>query len=753
MTSLPFPLAALRSRTLPAAALTVLTFAGTASAVTRSVPADYATIQAAVNAAVPGDVVEVSTGVYHEFVSFPASGTALDPITLMAKAGHTPVIDGTGLTTTDLDGLVFIEDRSYIVVSGMEIANLTASSSNHFPAGIWVRGTSHHIRILDNNVHHIRTAGCANCGAHGIAVYGTSASASIHDVLIDGNEVHDCVLGWSETVVVNGNVEEFVISNNVVHDNDNIGIDAIGFEGECMGCSDALDRARDGLITGNTVYNIDSIGNPAYHGGRSADGIYVDGGTRIVIERNIVHDTNIGIELASEHAGKSTSEVTVRNNFVYRSHVIGIAIGGYDNRRGSTEDCNIVHNTLFDNDTDQSSGGEMLLQYDIRNNVIENNIFYANAQNQFLANEFSLTSGNTIDHNIYFSSGGAAASNWVWTTTQYTGFAAWKAGSGNDANSSFVDPMLVSPATGNLHLGAGSPAVGAAVLLSPTVAGSEDIDGTPRVSGAAADIGADEMACGNMVIDGDEECDDGNLDSGDGCDANCTNTACGNGIQTMGEACDDGNVAAGDCCSATCAYESDGSPCDDGEVCTFNDACDGGGSCAGDAELEPSCLIPDAATGGGRLTLRRKGTAADRLTWSWGKGAAIALGDLGSPMTTDDYALCVFADDGVTSRVLVSAMAPAGAAWTATAKVLKYSQKSLAPDGLRQIQFKSGDTGKARIKVKGQGLALGLSTLGFGPAATLSAELRNIATGACYGGVYPSPFRADDPQRFDDKTD
>ena len=85
----------------------------------------------------------------------------------------------------------------------------------------------------------------------------------VSDLLIDGNEVRDCVLGWSESVVVNGNVEDFVITNNVVHDNNNIGIDAIGFEGECMGCSDALDRARDGLIAGNHVYNIDSAGNPA----------------------------------------------------------------------------------------------------------------------------------------------------------------------------------------------------------------------------------------------------------------------------------------------------------------------------------------------------------------------------------------------------------------------------------------------------------------------------------------------------------
>ena len=66
------------------------------------------------------------------------------------------------------------------------------------------------------------------------------------------------------------------------------------------------------------------------------------------------------------------------------------------------------------------------MQYDTQNNLIENNIIYANSQNQFIANEFTLNSGNTIDHNIYFSTAGAASSFWVWKTTPYDGFAAWK---------------------------------------------------------------------------------------------------------------------------------------------------------------------------------------------------------------------------------------------------------------------------------------------------------------------------------------
>ena len=139
-------------------------------------------------------------------------------------------------------------------------------------------------------------------------------------------------LGSSESLVVNGNVDGFKIINNTVHDNNNIGIDAIGFEK--VSSNPATDQARNGLIARNLVYNINSYGNPAYGTDRSADGIYVDGGRSIVIERNRVHHNNIGIELASEHQGKSTSRIIVRNNFVYLNDIVGIAPG----RRFMTDD-------------------------------------------------------------------------------------------------------------------------------------------------------------------------------------------------------------------------------------------------------------------------------------------------------------------------------------------------------------------------------------------------------------------------------
>ena len=88
----------------------------------------------------------------------------------------------------------------------------------------------------------------------GIAVYGTDAKTPITDLIIDGNEVHHLKTGSSESLVVNGNVTNFRITHNVVHDNNNIGIDVIGFERTAP--DPAVDQARDGVVSGNLVYNI-----------------------------------------------------------------------------------------------------------------------------------------------------------------------------------------------------------------------------------------------------------------------------------------------------------------------------------------------------------------------------------------------------------------------------------------------------------------------------------------------------------------
>lgn len=451
----------------------------------------WRTIQHAADNMAAGDTVLVRGGVYEEAVTINVSGSAAaGAVTFKSYGGETAVLDGSNLTVPNSDNALFlIDSQSYVIIDGFELRNYRTSSSSRVPMGIYVAGSAHHITLQNNTVHAIETTAGANGNAHGIAVYGTEASSAITHVVVRNNELYNLKLGSSEALVLNGNVTDFLIEGNVVHDNDNIGIDLIGFEGTAG--DTAVDQARDGVVRGNLVYNIDTITNPVYGGEQSAAGIYVDGGTRITIEQNQVYQSNFGIEIASEHSGRATSEIIVRNNLLVHNHSAGLAMGGYDTNRGSTADCFIVNNTFFENDSNHTGSGELYVQFDTQNNVIKNNIFYANEQNLFMSNEYTQNSGNMLDSNLFFATAGAAAGEWQWQTVTYQGFAAYQAGTGNDAHSLFANPLLASPSLPDLHLLASSPAIGAGETLAE--AGSVDFDGNGRVNNGRIDIGAYEF--------------------------------------------------------------------------------------------------------------------------------------------------------------------------------------------------------------------------------------------------------------------
>lgn len=449
----------------------------------------WRTIQHAADSVNAGDTVFVRGGVYTETVFLERSGSAVDGyITFQRYPEETPILDGSEFNSPDGDVAFYIADQSYLILNGFEIRHYTTTQADAVPTGIFVTGASHHLQLLHNHIHHIETNAGADGNAHALAVYGSAAPASIHDILIQGNELHDLKLGNSEALVLNGNVETFTVTQNTVHDSDNIGLDFIGFEG--VSPHVAYDQARDGRVSENLVYNIDTLTNPAYFGAQSAAGIYVDGGTRIIIENNRVYQSNIGIEIASEHQSRATSFITVQNNLLYHNHIAGLSMGGYDTQRGSTESCQIRNNTFFENDTNQDGNGELWLQFDTQGNVMQNNIFVANAQSWLITNPYPQNQNNTVDYNLYFAPAGAADSQWQWQNLFYQGFTAYQAGSGNDAHSLFTSPQLTDPAAGDFHLLAGSPALDQALCAgAPTT----DFEGDSRPQGAGCDLGADEF--------------------------------------------------------------------------------------------------------------------------------------------------------------------------------------------------------------------------------------------------------------------
>lgn len=185
-------------------------------------------------------------------VAINVSGSAVGGyVTFQNYPGEMPILDSATLTPPqNADAALFLlNGRSYVSILGFELRSYKSASTSRTPAGILLRGARQHVQIRNCNVHDIwNTAGNTTTvgNAFGIAIYGSSTTPAT-DITIDGCEVHHLKTGASEAVVLNGNVTSSAVTNNRVHDNNNIGIDFIGFEGTCPDSAQAQARAGSGI--------------------------------------------------------------------------------------------------------------------------------------------------------------------------------------------------------------------------------------------------------------------------------------------------------------------------------------------------------------------------------------------------------------------------------------------------------------------------------------------------------------------------
>jgi hypothetical protein len=415
-----------------------------------------ATVDAAVARLRSGGSVQLRRGVYHQrFTLHGVHGITVEPY----RREHV-LLSGAGLTPPKgRSAMIDIANSTSVTVRGLEVTAYRTKDIDAMPIGVYVHGFDRQVRILGDHVHHLGndngTLGSFDINAHGIAAYGDDPHHPITGLRIDGNTVDHLRLGASETVVVNGNVDGWSVSGNRIFSNDNIGIDAIGFEPTLPGKYRYTEknRARNGVIAHNRVSGIRSKGNPSYSedGGwcNCADGVYVDGGTRIRIHHNVVTGNDIGVEVAAENGRGNASHVTVDHNRITGSLFTGITTGGYcdghedcgDVQTGASYDNRFTDNVLRGNNRLNDGSPEVLIQYHAHDDTfLRNTITATNSAHAVYGTMARSTSGARIrsDHNRFAAAGvPASKARFGWHGRTYTGFAAYRAATGQDRHSTF----------------------------------------------------------------------------------------------------------------------------------------------------------------------------------------------------------------------------------------------------------------------------------------------------------------------------
>jgi len=286
------------------------------------------------------------------------------------------------------------------------------------------------------------------------------------------------------------NVNGLLIENNTVNGADWWGI-LIGFanNSKIIGNTTENTQVQHGIYLGNSPTDDVISGNVSFNNRGCGIEVNCDAtqggsgiGTGIIVSDNRLYNNAQGIGAAINFDGVQDS--IIENNLIYGAQRNGIAlyqINGADAPTGDT----IVNNTIVMNSNGPSGYAAISLLNGAANTKILNNVL-SSAESSMCIDPASL-SGLVCDYNVFGASGidptGQSYSNNV-------SFSAWQA-MGYDSHSTYagsaVNSLFVNAAAGDVHLVAGSAAIGAG---TSTDAPATDFYGNARPTSGRYDVGA-----------------------------------------------------------------------------------------------------------------------------------------------------------------------------------------------------------------------------------------------------------------------
>ena len=333
----------------------------------------FTTIQAAADAAEPGDLVQVGDGTWAGF-RVTTSGSSAAPITFLATGSHV-VINSLSPRSVTQD-LIEVADCKWVVIDGFTLTGAPRAGISVIhardvvvrnnivgPSYRWgiFSGFSPNILVLNN-----KTFGSAT--EHGIYL---SNSDEPHDhYVVRGNESYrnasngiqlngDCkTLGKKQTS--DGKIEDAIVENNVVHDNGQKGLSIISAPGVIIRTNvvynnaikgaaggihltdegDCAAPSKDAVVVGNTVVEPRTTGIRATDG---ATGMIVFNNV-VISRRPVIDDAGGGVvDRRSNITGDDAGPVLANpesGNFHLRTHspAIGVAMLGFAEQDAPADD-------------------------------------------------------------------------------------------------------------------------------------------------------------------------------------------------------------------------------------------------------------------------------------------------------------------------------------------------------------------------------------------------------------------------------